>query len=77
MLREVAGPSPVWRAALLLTDDQTPAKNSVLAVEIAGKTVDVAQLVEPRFVVPVVAGSSPVGHPTSVNNNSREVGTNI
>ena len=28
--------------------------------------VTVAQLVEPRFVVPVVAGSSPVGHPTSV-----------
>ena len=25
--------------------------------------VTVAQLVEPRFVVPVVAGSSPVGHP--------------
>ena len=28
--------------------------------------VTVAQLVEPRFVVPVVAGSSPVGHPISV-----------
>ena len=28
-------------------------------------TVAVAQLVEPRIVVPVVAGSSPVGHPTS------------
>ena len=26
--------------------------------------VTVAQLVEPRLVVPVVAGSSPVGHPT-------------
>ena len=31
--------------------------------------VAVAQLVEPRFVVPDVAGSSPVGHPTSVNIN--------
>ena len=29
--------------------------------------VTVAQLVEPRFVVPVVAGSSPVGHPISVD----------
>ena len=27
-------------------------------------TVGVAQLVEPRLVVPVVAGSSPVTHPT-------------
>jgi hypothetical protein len=27
--------------------------------------VDVAQLVEPRIVIPVVAGSSPVVHPTS------------
>lgn len=27
--------------------------------------VTVAQLVEPRLVVPVVAGSSPVGHPIS------------
>ncbi len=26
--------------------------------------VDVAQLVEPRIVIPVVAGSSPVVHPT-------------
>ena len=26
--------------------------------------VAVAQLVEPRIVIPVVAGSSPVGHPT-------------
>ena len=32
--------------------------------------VDVAQLVEPRFVVPVVAGSSPVIHPIfSYGNN--------
>ena len=29
------------------------------------KVVAVAQLVEPRIVVPVVAGSSPVGHPTT------------
>ena len=44
-----------------------PVKNSVLAVEIAeGTTVDVAQLVEPRFVVPVVAGSNPVIHPSRV-----------
>ena len=28
------------------------------------KMVGVAQLVEPRFVVPVVAGSSPVPHPS-------------
>jgi len=27
--------------------------------------VDVAQLVEPRIVIPVVAGSSPVVHPIS------------
>ena len=27
-------------------------------------TVDVAQLVESRVVIPVVAGSSPVVHPT-------------
>ena len=27
--------------------------------------VNVAQLVEPRIVVPVVAGSSPVVHPTT------------
>jgi hypothetical protein len=27
--------------------------------------VDVAQLVEPRIVIPAVAGSSPVVHPTS------------
>ena len=30
-----------------------------------GIAVDVAQLVEPRFVVPVVAGSNPVIHPKS------------
>jgi hypothetical protein len=28
--------------------------------------VDVAQLVEPRIVIPAVAGSSPVVHPTFV-----------
>ena len=28
--------------------------------------VDVAQLVEPRIVIPAVAGSSPVVHPTSL-----------
>jgi hypothetical protein len=28
--------------------------------------VDVAQLVEPRIVIPAVAGSSPVVHPTLV-----------
>ena len=27
--------------------------------------VDVAQLVEPRIVIPVVVGSSPIVHPTS------------
>jgi hypothetical protein len=30
-------------------------------------TVDVAQLVESRVVIPVVAGSSPVVHPTNLN----------
>lgn len=29
--------------------------------------VDVAQLVEPRIVIPVVAGSIPVVHPSLVN----------
>ena len=29
--------------------------------------VDVAQLVEPRIVIPAVAGSSPVVHPTIDN----------
>ncbi len=29
--------------------------------------VAIAQLVESRIVIPVVAGSSPVSHPTSVN----------
>jgi hypothetical protein len=29
-----------------------------------GRTVDVAQLVEPRVVIPVVVGSSPIVHPT-------------
>ena len=29
--------------------------------------VDVAQLVEPRVVVPVVVGSSPIVHPTFSN----------
>jgi hypothetical protein len=28
--------------------------------------VDVAQLVEPRIVIPAVAGSSPVVHPTFI-----------
>lgn len=28
--------------------------------------VAVAQLVEPRIVIPVVAGSIPVGHPNSI-----------
>ena len=35
--------------------------------------VDVAQLVEPRIVIPAVAGSSPVVHPTSLAGASREV----
>jgi hypothetical protein len=35
--------------------------------------VDVAQLVEPRIVIPAVAGSSPVVHPTSALGASREV----
>jgi hypothetical protein len=29
--------------------------------------VDVAQLVEPRIVIPVVVGSSPIVHPKSYN----------
>ena len=35
--------------------------------------VDVAQLVEPRIVIPAVAGSSPVVHPTSMMGASRAV----
>jgi hypothetical protein len=31
----------------------------------AARTVAVAQLVESRIVIPVVVGSSPIGHPTS------------
>ena len=31
--------------------------------------VGVAQLVEPWFVVPVVAGSSPVAHPNHISSN--------
>ena len=34
--------------------------------------VDVAQLVEPRIVIPAVAGSSPVVHPTFALGASRE-----
>ncbi len=30
-----------------------------------GFVVDVAQLVEPRIVIPAVVGSSPIVHPTS------------
>ena len=33
--------------------------------------VDVAQLVEPRIVIPAVAGSSPVVHPTLKKGASR------
>ena len=33
--------------------------------------VDVAQLVEPRIVIPAVAGSSPVVHPTSAMREQR------
>jgi hypothetical protein len=32
--------------------------------------VDVAQLVEPRIVIPAVAGSNPVVHPTSLGHES-------
>ena len=32
--------------------------------------VDVAQLVEPRIVIPVVAGSIPVVHPINIPNRS-------
>ncbi len=35
--------------------------------------VDVAQLVEPRIVIPAVAGSSPVVHPTFMMGASRAV----
>jgi hypothetical protein len=34
--------------------------------------VDVAQLVEPRIVIPAVAGSSPVVHPTPLRRVVRE-----
>ena len=32
--------------------------------------VGVAQLVEPRIVIPVVVGSSPIGHPTIADANA-------
>ena len=35
--------------------------------------VDVAQLVEPRIVIPAVAGSSPVVHPTFALGASRVI----
>jgi hypothetical protein len=38
--------------------------------------VAVAQLVESRIVIPVVAGSSPVGHPTK-NKHFRDSGSNF
>jgi hypothetical protein len=34
--------------------------------------VDVAQLVEPRIVIPAVAGSSPVVHPTLISVEDRD-----
>lgn len=34
------------------------------------RMVDVAQLVEPRIVIPVVAGSSPVVHPDKYFNRA-------
>ena len=33
--------------------------------------VDVAQLVEPRIVIPAVVGSSPIVHPSFVNQRQR------
>ena len=35
-----------------------------------GEVVDVAQLVEPRIVDPVVAGSSPVVHPKQIQGDT-------
>ena len=39
--------------------------------------VDVAQLVEPRIVIPAVAGSSPVVHPTSCNRGGFELDSKV
>ena len=36
--------------------------------------VDVAQLVEPRIVIPVVAGSIPVVHPINIRYKSKAYG---
>ena len=36
--------------------------------------VDVAQLVEPRIVIPAVAGSSPVVHPTPLRKSGVKFG---
>lgn len=37
------------------------------------KVVTVAQLVESRIVIPVVVGSSPIGHPKIVSKSARLV----
>ena len=59
-------------------------KSTALSTELRGpaamhgilcrRVVAVAQLVEPRVVIPVVAGSSPVRHPISMSGFSRTSG---
>ncbi len=39
--------------------------------------VDVAQLVEPRIVIPAVAGSSPVVHPTPSDASKKPINIGI
>ena len=41
--------------------EATPEKSRVVTAKV---TVSVAQLVEPRIVIPVVVGSSPIVHPS-------------
>ena len=39
--------------------------------------VGVAQLVEPRIVIPAVVGSSPIVHPTPTRESVSDVGTGL
>jgi hypothetical protein len=50
-----------------------PNPDSLLTPRARLKMVVVAQLVEPRIVIPVVAGSSPVDHPIFPIGTSEEV----
>ena len=44
-----------------VSKDEKPEKSRVVTAKV---TVSVAQLVEPRIVIPVVVGSSPIVHPS-------------